>query len=94
MKVLKQLTLASKDSRFQLIADYHHVDDDSFEGRTGYSTTIIYEKHSYDKVLKWGLWMEREESVTFTNLFEMTSTVPCVEGLEPFVESLAKMRKV
>ena len=94
MKVLKQLTLASKDSRFQLIADYHHVDDDSFEGRTGYSTTIIYEKHSYDQVKAMGRIMEREAKVTFTNLFEMTSTVPCVEGLEPLVESYAKMRKV
>ena len=93
MKVLKQITLASQGDRFQLIADYHHVDDDSFPQRTGYSTEVVYESHSYDRVANMGAIMGRAVNVTFTNLFEGVASVPCVEGLEPLSESLAKMRK-
>lgn len=92
MKILKQLTLDSEKVTFKLVATYHHVDDDSFDDRTGYSQTTIYEAFSYDDVRNLGELIARQAKVTFTNLFEGKSSVPCELGLEPLSESLALMR--
>jgi len=80
MKILKQLTLESEAYTFKLVAGYHHVDDDSFDTRTGYTQETIYEAFIYDQVRALGELMARQAKVTFTNLFSGNAKVPLVES--------------
>ena len=80
MKILKQLTLESETYTFKIVADYHHVDDDSFDTHTGYTRATIYEAFSCDHVRALGELIAEQAKVTFTNLFPVNAKVPLVES--------------